>query len=322
MRRTVVAALLAASAAVAWAPSAGAASAIDAQRAQIRILEAELSGVQERAAAAGAAEQEARAELERLRGRIRANQIRLTEARADHKRSQRILSERLVAIYREDRPSTVVLLLTAGSISRTLASYELLDRTGTQDALVVESLESTRDRVARARQSLLTDRRRARSARVMATARRRELEDLAAQRYAVLVQSERTLSRLIAEEQARQAAAREAARIAALRAAQARARAAIASSPSEGATAQPVVYTGGAPAPSTLESIAECESGGNPRAISPGGTYRGKYQFLPETWRSLGGRGDPAAAPEAEQDRLAALLYAQRGSSPWPICGG
>jgi len=35
----------------------------------------------------------------------------------------------------------------------------------------------------------------------------------------------------------------------------------------------------------------------------------------------VGGSGDPAAAPEAEQDYRAALLYAQSGSSPWPVCG-
>src|SRR6478752_4461524 len=29
----------------------------------------------------------------------------------------------------------------------------------------------------------------------------------------------------------------------------------------------------------TLESIASCESGGNPAAVSSDGTYRGKYQF-------------------------------------------
>ena len=58
--------------------------------------------------------------------------------------------------------------------------------------------------------------------------------------------------------------------------------------------------------------IAQCESGGNPRAISPGGTYRGKYQFSRETWRSLGGTGDPADAPEWLQDRLALKLYRRR----------
>jgi hypothetical protein len=71
----------------------------------------------------------------------------------------------------------------------------------------------------------------------------------------------------------------------------------------------------------TLDSIAACESGGDPTIVSSDGTYRGKYQFTYETWASVGGSGDPAAAPEAEQDYRAALLYASSGSSPWPICG-
>jgi hypothetical protein len=71
----------------------------------------------------------------------------------------------------------------------------------------------------------------------------------------------------------------------------------------------------------TLARIAQCESGGDPTAVSSSGTYRGKYQFTRATWADLGGSGDPAAAPEAEQDRRAAKLYAQRGSAPWPVCG-
>jgi Transglycosylase-like domain len=71
----------------------------------------------------------------------------------------------------------------------------------------------------------------------------------------------------------------------------------------------------------TLESIAACESGGDPGAVSSEGTYRGKYQFDQGTWESVGGSGDPAAAPETEQDYRAALLYSEAGSSPWPICG-
>ena len=74
-------------------------------------------------------------------------------------------------------------------------------------------------------------------------------------------------------------------------------------------------------AAATLQRIAQCESGGNPSAVSADGTYRGKYQFDRETWRAMGGSGDPADAPEAEQDRIAAALLAQRGTSPWPVCG-
>jgi hypothetical protein len=72
---------------------------------------------------------------------------------------------------------------------------------------------------------------------------------------------------------------------------------------------------------STLARIAQCESGGNPTAVSPSGRYRGKYQFSRATWRAMGGTGDPAQAPEAEQDRRAAALLAQAGTSPWPVCG-
>jgi hypothetical protein len=70
-----------------------------------------------------------------------------------------------------------------------------------------------------------------------------------------------------------------------------------------------------------LEAIAQCESGGDPTAIGGGGLYRGKYQFSVGTWRSVGGTGDPAAAPEAEQDRRAAMLLAGSGAGQWPVCG-
>jgi peptidoglycan hydrolase-like protein with peptidoglycan-binding domain len=93
------------------------------------------------------------------------------------------------------------------------------------------------------------------------------------------------------------------------------------------APASPPAASEASPAPRghvarTLARIAQCESGGNPAAISPGGRYRGKYQFSRATWRALGGTGDPAAASEATQDRMALALYRQAGTSPWPVCGG
>jgi Transglycosylase-like domain len=70
-----------------------------------------------------------------------------------------------------------------------------------------------------------------------------------------------------------------------------------------------------------LNRIAWCESKGNPRAIGGGGAYRGKYQFSYGTWASVGGKGDPAAAPEREQDRRAAMLLRRSGPGHWPVCG-
>jgi hypothetical protein len=69
-----------------------------------------------------------------------------------------------------------------------------------------------------------------------------------------------------------------------------------------------------------LEAIAQCESGGDPTAVSASGQYRGKYQFDLATWRSVGGKGDPAKASEAEQDRRAMKLFKREGTSPWPNC--
>jgi hypothetical protein len=74
-------------------------------------------------------------------------------------------------------------------------------------------------------------------------------------------------------------------------------------------------------APPYLQAIAACESGGNPSTDTGNGFY-GKYQFTQATWQAVGGTGNPAAAPEAEQDRRAAQLYAQAGPSQWPVCGG
>ena len=56
-----------------------------------------------------------------------------------------------------------------------------------------------------------------------------------------------------------------------------------------------------------------CESTDNPRAASPGGLYRGHYQFDFRTWRSVGGEGDPIDASAEEQLYRAHLLYSQRG---------
>ena len=72
--------------------------------------------------------------------------------------------------------------------------------------------------------------------------------------------------------------------------------------------------------PPVLKKIAQCESGGNPRAISRSGQYRGKFQFDQATWEAAGGKGDPAAAAEATQDRIALRLYHKRGTAPWPNC--
>lgn len=69
------------------------------------------------------------------------------------------------------------------------------------------------------------------------------------------------------------------------------------------------------------ERMRFCESTDDYTATSASGRYRGAYQFDHETWRTVGGTGDPAAAPAEEQDARARELYARRGRAPWPQCG-
>ena len=67
-------------------------------------------------------------------------------------------------------------------------------------------------------------------------------------------------------------------------------------------------------------ALAECESGGNPRAVSSTGKYRGLYQFSLSTWQSVGGAGDPIEASPDEQTYRAQLLYQRSGAGQWG-CG-
>jgi hypothetical protein len=69
------------------------------------------------------------------------------------------------------------------------------------------------------------------------------------------------------------------------------------------------------------DALRFCESTHDYSAVSASGAYRGAYQFDFETWRTVGGTGDPAEAPPEEQDARARELFARRGDQPWPLCG-
>lgn len=65
-----------------------------------------------------------------------------------------------------------------------------------------------------------------------------------------------------------------------------------------------------------LDSIAQCESGGNPSIVNASG-HGGLFQFAQSTWRSVGGSGTPQSASVAEQYKRAAMLLARDGTGPW-----
>jgi peptidoglycan hydrolase-like protein with peptidoglycan-binding domain len=64
-------------------------------------------------------------------------------------------------------------------------------------------------------------------------------------------------------------------------------------------------------------SIVECESGGDYSAVNASSGAGGAYQILPSTWAAYGGQGLPEDASPAEQNAIAAKIYAADGPSAW-----
>lgn len=82
------------------------------------------------------------------------------------------------------------------------------------------------------------------------------------------------------------------------------------------------------PTASQLAALRACEATGKYSAVSPGGAYRGAYQFDRATWNGVARRHaphlvgvDPAAATPPDQDAMARHLHGERGWKPWPVCG-
>lgn len=312
--------------------SAGAApggDVIGATRGQVRVLEAEVQRIDAQASSAADAHAAAVRRADELHAQIAETERGLAEARRDRAIALERLSTRIVGLYTQDTPTLVEVVLSSGDLSTVADTQEALEAISQRDQGMVDRIRATRQRLTRLHAELQGDREAVDAAVTESAARMNRLRELIAGRRAVLHEAQAGLDRLVARRAAaRSAAAEAAAERALLRRADPSATPAPSSpaSPAPAAAAAPVADPGPAAAPSggvsaALERIAQCESGGNPRAVSASGQYRGKYQFDLGTWQSLGGAGDPAQAPEAEQDRIAALLYARRGPAPWPICG-
>lgn len=86
------------------------------------------------------------------------------------------------------------------------------------------------------------------------------------------------------------------------------------SSPRVVSTPAPAVASG-----SVWDQLAKCESGGNWQ-INTGNGYYGGLQFLPSTWRAVGGTGLPHQHSREEQIKRAEILLARSGWGQWPAC--
>jgi septal ring factor EnvC (AmiA/AmiB activator) len=274
-------------------------AAAEGEAAAATAREQRLSGLlangQERAAELGAA-------VRRSEARLRLERRRLHRAR-------RVLARRLVALYRTGAPSTASVVLGSGDMEELAVRTEYLQRIEDSDTELAARVEQVREavrydlaRVSELKARIDAHNERLAAARSEIAAVRGEaeaatgrLQSLSEARAASLSTLKSRIGEWVGDIEAAEAASRAAAEETVGR------------------------WLGG---PYSIPTyIVMCESGGDYGALNPSSGAGGAYQILPSTWEAYGGKGAPHEAPKAEQDRIAAEIWADSGGSAW-VCAG
>jgi septal ring factor EnvC (AmiA/AmiB activator) len=324
-------ALLAVLVAAVGTASAGKADALEAKLAQARdeassissqlqATTAELAGAEAEAAKAQAREEklsalltEGRERAAELVRKLEATKHRLEVEKARLQRSRQVLADRLVAIYESGTPDAATLVLEADDYQDLVARNDYLRAINEADSALAERVAEVRvavhrevlrvadleDEAVAYDEQLEAARAEIASVREAAEASAARLESLRGSREASLATLKGDIADWVDEiQEARAAEAREA---------------------SEAEAEEEVGRWLGGPY-SIPTYIVMCESGGNYSAVNPSSGAGGAYQILPSTWELYGGQGEPQNAPKAEQDRIAAEIWADSGPSAW-VCG-
>jgi peptidoglycan hydrolase CwlO-like protein len=294
---------------------------VAAAREQAGAIAAELRDTRSRLAASEAEAEAAAARAEELTallagGRERAARLALEVSRSERRlaaererlrRARRALAQRLVAIYVSGSPGTTSVVFEAIDFGDLATRAGYLERIETSDRDLASRTKEVRDavraglrrvgalkrRVDVHNEELATARSEVAGVRERAAAAAAELESIEAVRRASLATLDSKIEEWIADIEAAKAASRAAAEAAVER------------------------WLGG---PYSIPTyIVMCESGGDYGALNPSSGAGGAYQIIPSTWEAYGGEGAPHEAPKAEQDRIAAEIWADSGGSAW-VC--
>jgi Transglycosylase-like domain len=297
---------------------------LDAARADAEALGAEiedkilaLASARQRASAAAAREAELAELLARGRERAAALAERvdtaredLADARARLDRALDALAARLVAIYKTGDVNEVDILLDAEGFDDLTTRAELLGRIQAADRALAERVRDLRTAIAEEVAAL-------ERAKQRADAHNRRVDAARAEVGAI---------RADAEAEAAALADARAAQVAALDQLQTQMagwsdRVQRLEQISAAAADAEVAGWAGTGDWAIPEAIVICESGGNYGALNPGSGAGGAYQILPSTWQAYGGKGLPHQASPAEQDAIAAQIWADSGPGAWACAG-
>lgn len=283
---------------------------------QLQSTTAELASAEAEAEDAAAEEEELAALLAEgrehaaeLARKLRETRRQLAREKARLRRARAVLAQRLVAIYESGTPSTADLVFGGGDYEDFVTQSDYLRAISEADSALA-------DRVAAVRATV-----------------RRQVSKVADLKAEAVAYDERLESARAEIGAVREAAEASAARLQSLRAGREASLATLKSdiadwvveiqearlAESEAEAEEEVGRWLGGPY-SIPTYIVMCESGGNYSALNPSSGAGGAYQILPSTWELYGGKGEPQNAPKAEQDRIAAEIWADSGPSAW-VCG-
>lgn len=265
---------------------------------EVALMEGRVASAQAELDRAEAAADRAAAALEDARERVARLRVRLGEVREQ-------LADNLRERYMGSKPDLVTVVLEADGFSELLETVEFLRTIQRRNTMILGLVRDARSDAGR-EQRRLTE----------LTARRREAEEAVGRRHAALASMADGL-RVRRDSLARARAARLAA-LSSVRSRRVAAEKELDQLLEERRRAAMVPGPGG---PWAIPwPIVQCESGGQNVPPNFAGAS-GYYQFMPDTWRRLGGSTPHAyQASKAEQDRLAAQLWAGgSGARNW-VC--
>jgi septal ring factor EnvC (AmiA/AmiB activator) len=296
---------------------------------ELQASQAELAGAEAEAAQAEKHEERLTALLAegeereaQLSGEVSAARHHLAVEKERLRRSRGALAQRLIDIYETGVPDATSVILGSGDFEELITRDTYLRAINESDSALARRVGETRDAVhrevvavaAKRRQAVAYDERvqaardQIAAVREAAAASAAHLAEIAGAREASLAQLKGDIAKWVDD-------------VKKIRAEEARERREAEASEAEanaGAEEEVGRWLGG---PYSIPTyIVMCESGGNYSAVNPSSGAGGAYQILPSTWELYGGQGEPQNAPKAEQDRIAAEIWADSGSSAW-VCG-
>lgn len=243
-----------------------------------------------------------------LQADVERSQARLAEARARLGKALDALSERLIAIYKNGAPDETMLLLDSEGFDDLTTRATLLRRIQEADQSLATRVRALRADVAN-QFAEVSEARDAQAA---------HNDEVAAARDQIATARARAEAEAAALEQARN---EQAGALDSLRSQVAGWEQDVSDAEAVSAAQAQETVAGWVGEWAIPSAIVICESGGNYGALNPSSGAGGAYQILPSTWRLYGGSGLPQNAPPAEQNRIAAMIWADSGGSAW-VCAG